>query len=74
MLWFNQLPSGINWIGHEDYKIITWSVLKSEYEMKVVYKIVQDRQCMCNVTLRRVRVTTVVMEKQQVVHILSMFV
>jgi hypothetical protein len=31
----------------------------------------QDRQCMCNMTLRDICITTVVMEKQQVLHILS---
>ena len=30
----------------------------------------QDRQCTYNVTLRRVRATTVALEKQQVLHIL----
>ena len=31
----------------------------------------QDRQCRNNVTLRRIRATTVTMDKQQVLHILS---
>jgi len=39
------------------------------YKEEHVY--VQDRQCTYNVTLRRVRVTTVAVEKQQVLHILS---
>ena len=31
----------------------------------------QDRQCKCNVTLNLVRATIVVVEKQQVLHIMS---
>ena len=34
---------------------------------------VQDRQCAYTVTWRRVRVTTVAVEEQQVLHILSVF-
>ena len=34
----------------------------------------QDRQCKYNETKRRVRVTTVAVEKQEVLHILSVYV
>ena len=37
------------------------------YEISIKY----DRQCMYNLTLRHLHVTTVAMEKQSVVHILS---
>ena len=30
----------------------------------------QDRQCTCNITLRRVRVTIIAVEKRQALHIL----
>ena len=32
-----------------------------------------DEQCTCNVTLRRLRTTTFAMEKQYVLHILSLY-
>jgi hypothetical protein len=40
-------------------------------KLKNIIKIKQDRQCTYNGTLRHVRVTTAAMEKQYVLHILS---
>jgi hypothetical protein len=41
MLRFFQSLSGISSIGHEDYKNITYTILKSKYKIIMVYQILE---------------------------------
>jgi hypothetical protein len=48
--------------------------LEIAYQLLSSYVTAPDRQCMCNLILRRVRVTVSVFEKQYVLHIVTVCV
>ena len=63
----HRVPSHFDWTLK-----IHIAVFMSEYNTRSAFFCTkQDRQCTCNVTLRRVRVIVVAVEKQSVLHILS---